>query len=630
MPEHTLVPQPSKPDRISTTANRAFGRPHAVVLAILLGLLILCAVFSWSTRDAMSNLPFLRHQIRAKTQKTIIDLRPWQTAQSLAPLAVTAEEKEFSRNAEHLADHEVDQAFATALRQAMVQRPILSPEALRLQQRVADLQQVIKDEQKTIRQLTPLVKPNTIHTVAAKPDKPTSANSDESADTDSDDLAMAKAQLDLDMDQLADAQQDFARSSGDQRARIQQELSAREATMQQYDAQNRDMGQVAVISAKRFSTLAARISAWFAQRSRYQLIQQAMQASQQDANALTAERQACEAQNDAAGTPPTDTASKLAALRAKSAQQQLLSIYADRILTEQQLATVYQKWSAQVLLQHRTVLHLIMQSLALIVMIMIFMLLASVLVRRLLSRPTLDPRSAQTLSRIIQIALQFAGVLWILIIVFGVPQQMPTILGFATAGLTVALQQFILAFIGWFILMGRNGIRVGDAVEINGVGGEVLEVNLFRTTLLETGNWTDNGHPTGRCVTFVNNFAVTGQYFNFSTSGQWMWDEVSVNVPTSEDSYLLIERIHQTVLKQTERDAAIAEREWKTGTHRHGLKQYSASPTVNLRPAGSGTDILVRYVTRAPERFEVRNRIYQSILDVLHASGQTPTAPPAQ
>src|SRR5205814_1267265 len=83
-----------------------------------------------------------------------------------------------------------------------------------------------------------------------------------------------------------------------------------------------------------------------------------------------------------------------------------------------------------------------------------------------------------------------------------------------------------VGFIGWFVLMGRNGIRLGDWVEINGVTGEVIELGMFHTVLLETGNWTDSGHPTGRRVTFTNGFAIEGHYFNFSTSGQWLWDEI--------------------------------------------------------------------------------------------------------
>jgi small-conductance mechanosensitive channel len=199
-----------------------------------------------------------------------------------------------------------------------------------------------------------------------------------------------------------------------------------------------------------------------------------------------------------------------------------------------------------------------------------------------------------------------------------VPNQVPTILGLGAAGLTVVFQDFILAFFGWFVLMGRNGIRVGDWVEINGVGGEVVEVGLFRTALLETGNWTDKGHPTGRRVTFINNFAVTGQFFNFSTAGQWMWDEISLNVPAGEGTYKTIEAIHKVVLEQTAEDAKLAEAEWKGSARAEGLGQFSATPSVDMRPATSGIDILVRYVTRAGDRFEMRNKLYGTVIELLH------------
>src|SRR5256884_4508231 len=141
----------------------------------------------------------------------------------------------------------------------------------------------------------------------------------------------------------------------------------------------------------------------------------------------------------------------------------------------------------------------------------------------------------KTLRVVIRFAIQAVGVLLILFVLFGIPSQMPTILGLAGAGLTVAMKDFIVAFFGWFILMGRNGIRVGDWVEINGVGGEVVEIGLLRTVLLETGNWTDSGHPTGRKVAFVNSYAVEDHYFNFSTSGQWLWDEIRLLIPAGQN-----------------------------------------------------------------------------------------------
>ena len=89
-------------------------------------MLVVCLAFSWTTRDAMAHLPFLKGQkaqpgAGAPSQTTIVDLHPWQIAQALAPLAVSKEEEEFAHEAERLADHEVNQAFAASLRQASEQ-----------------------------------------------------------------------------------------------------------------------------------------------------------------------------------------------------------------------------------------------------------------------------------------------------------------------------------------------------------------------------------------------------------------------------------------------------------------------------------------------------------------------------
>jgi small-conductance mechanosensitive channel len=239
----------------------------------------------------------------------------------------------------------------------------------------------------------------------------------------------------------------------------------------------------------------------------------------------------------------------------------------------------------------------------------------------------MDRRRLHTLRTISTLGIQIVTLGLVLLVIFGAPSQVPTILGLGAAGLTVVFQDFILAFFGWFILMGKNGIRVGDWVEINGVGGEVVEIGLFRTALLETGNWTDKGHPTGRRVTFINNFAITGQYFNFSTTGQWMWDEITVNIPPSVDSGKTIEAIHNTVLKETEKDAGLAEREWQSSPHQNGLSQFKATPSVDMRPASSGVDIVVRYVTRAGDRFDMRNRLYQSVIDLLNKPEEKAAAP---
>jgi small-conductance mechanosensitive channel len=219
--------------------------------------------------------------------------------------------------------------------------------------------------------------------------------------------------------------------------------------------------------------------------------------------------------------------------------------------------------------------------------------------------------------------VQSIGVLLILFVVIGMPAQMPTILGLAGAGLTVAMKDFIVAFFGWFVLMGRNGIRVGDWVEINGVVGEVVEINLWHTVLLETGNWTDTGHPTGRKVAFMNSFAIEGHYFNFSTSGQWLWDEVELLVAPSENPYPIIDKIQKMVVKDTEQNAHDAEQEWQKAAGKYRMQSVSAAPAINLRPTAAGIEVHVRYITRASERFATRTRLYQRLVDLLHSRSET-------
>jgi small-conductance mechanosensitive channel len=596
-----------------------------LAIAVPAAIFLLCLAATWWTQSAMTHMPFLHSKGDPAGTNSLVDQRPWQTIASLVPLAVSAEEQSFAHEAERLADHEVDQSFALALRQAALQTRTLTGDTLALQQKVTQLQTLVKEDQAKVDSLTAALKqPN-------------------GAIAGSDDLDVAKAQLQLDSDELSDATEQFARASGDKRSQIQQELTARQAAMKKYEeSQSNSGGQIAVLSSKRYATFYGRAAAWFDQRSRMTLLRQAKAQTDSDIATLTAKHNdfekraaaAAAAINSAAapmtGQPgqsdpsaPSDSVkSRVARMAQAHSLSQMHSIVEDQLQTQQQLSAVYSKWLAQVQLQHGIVTHLTLQSLSTIAFLVLLGVLLATAARKLLERSGMDRRRLHTLRTIVILGIQFVTLIMILLVVFGAPSQVPTILGLATAGLTVVFQDFILAFFGWFILMGKNGIRVGDWVEINGVGGEVLEIGLFRTSLLETGNWTAKGHPTGRRVTFINNFAVTGQYFNFSTTGQWMWDEISVNIPATADSYKIIEAIHKKVLEQTAKDASLAEREWQN-TGQNGLSQFKATPSVDMRPAASGIDIVVRYVIRAGDRFETRNHLYQSVIDLLHKPDAT-------
>ena len=585
------------------------NRARMVIVLIMLIVLAVTLAGAFLTRGVMAYLPFLQARkgswTGAYVPPGVVDQRPWQTAATLAALAQSAEERKLAREAERLADHEVDQAFSQSLRQASLEKPNLSGKALALQQRVVDLQETIKNDQARIVSLS-----------VGAGTRPASAVSNGS------DLEIAKAQLGLDQNELTDSIEDLARESGDQRVKLQQELAARQAAMQQYrDSASKDDGQTAVASAEQYTTFAQQLSTWRSLRNRKQLIAQAEQLARADVAALTADQ--ARLKTEAAGlgdkTVGESSSKRIDRLRQISAQKNIQSTLNDRLGAQQQLAALYGRWGEQVEIQRKIVVHLILRSLAWIAAICMLVILAGWALQLALEKMVRDPRQKQTLKTVLNLGTQLVGLLLILLTIFGVPRQMPTILGLATAGLTVVFQDFILAFCGWFVLMGPNGVRVRDWVEIDGVGGEVVQLGLFRTWLLETGNWTANGHPTGRRVSFLNGYAIRGKYFNFSTVGQWMWDEIKVSIPPGMSIHPLIKGIYEATVKTTEADAKMAEAEWKRVTHEEGSPQFSAMPSVNLRPAGPGVDIVIRFITRAGVRVETRNHLFAMIVELMQS-----------
>ena len=134
--------------------------------------------------------------------------------------------------------------------------------------------------------------------------------------------------------------------------------------------------------------------------------------------------------------------------------------------------------------------------------------------------------------------------------------------------------------------------------------------------LLETGNWSDAGHPTGRKVVFMNGFAVEGNYFNFSTSGQWMWDEIQFTVPADTDPFVMAETVKQMVAAETQKNAQLATDEWRKVAPGATPEAFPSEPVMSVRPTGSAATLVIRYITRANERHEVRSRIYRAMIEL--------------
>jgi small-conductance mechanosensitive channel len=592
------------------------GKGTKAVLAALLLLLIAAAAgLLWASYWRAPALPDDPATKAEQAAAALVDQRPLQDAQKLAPLATTAEELALVQQALRIADQEVDLAFGSALQNAIKHPAAPTPQIKKLDARIDALQKRIDTEEDLNEKLT----------------KATAAAKGEQQDKLQEQLDLLQAQLELDQDDLASAKQELINAGGDLQSLLQRMKDQHDAsTKDTKDALDRAASTVASSAAETNSlNLVSETREWWKLHSKRKQIEAAQQDVWRLKDELAKNHDTLETQiaNETAKKPgirtstadaQQDTAAAMTTLGQLADDQKLIGQIDRRLQIAKDLDVTYGKWILLVQARERTALREVLLSIVIILIFGVAMLIANSYVGRYFRQLAPERRRLRTISAVAQIAVQAIGVGLILLVVMGLPTQLGTVLAVTGAGCLVVLQDFILGCLGWFALVGKNGIQLGDWVEIEGVSGEVVEIGLLHTVLLETGNLAE-GRPTGRRVSFVNSYAIRGHYFNFSTSGQWLWDELQVFIKSSDDPMPVAQAMQKMVAAETSASARVAEEEWKSVTSSIALQDFSAEPGVSVRPTNTGIEITVRYITRANERHELRTRLYQKVIEMLQS-----------
>jgi small-conductance mechanosensitive channel len=191
-----------------------------------------------------------------------------------------------------------------------------------------------------------------------------------------------------------------------------------------------------------------------------------------------------------------------------------------------------------------------------------------------------------------------------------------TYAGLLTAGIAVALQNVIVAVVGYFFLIGRYGIRVGDRVQISGVTGEVVDIGLVRMQVMELGGSAADT-PTGRVVAISNSvvFQPTAGIFRQIPGTDFLWHEVSLTFAPDSDFKAVRERLLQAVdgvladyREELERQNRAMERNLL------GVPQGGLKPSAHLRLTPSGLEAMVRFPVDLHHAGEIDERITRELL----------------
>jgi len=247
--------------------------------------------------------------------------------------------------------------------------------------------------------------------------------------------------------------------------------------------------------------------------------------------------------------------------------------------------------------------------------------------RRLVMRYTHEPR------RRYQLLLLRKLTLWTLVVaIVGLTfvtelSSFATFAGLLTAGVAVAMQSVLVSIVGYFFLIGKYGIRVGDRVQIGAVSGEVIDLGLVRMHLMEMNSQGPLG-ATGRVVAFANSivFQASGGLFKQIPGVNFVWHETTLDLPAGADYAALKDRLkavvsevikefHDEIVHQTQQI------EKTTASSSVG----SPLPQVQLHFSASGVTALVRYPVQLQHEAEIDERVSKELMKVI-ASGAAGTA----
>jgi small-conductance mechanosensitive channel len=194
-----------------------------------------------------------------------------------------------------------------------------------------------------------------------------------------------------------------------------------------------------------------------------------------------------------------------------------------------------------------------------------------------------------------------------------------TFLGLLSAGIAIGLSDVLKNMAGWAYILSRRPMGVGDRVEVGGTKGDVIDIRLFRFTLMEVGSWVDADQSTGRLVHIPNGILFTQQLANYTEGFSHIWEDLPVLI-TFESDYARAEEIIRRILSDQCPDVeATAGKKIRETARQYRIRIGALTPTVYLSVKDSGVLLTARYLTEAQSRRGTAQDVWRAILDAFRA-----------
>ncbi|MFC2088722.1 mechanosensitive ion channel family protein [Calditrichota bacterium] len=206
------------------------------------------------------------------------------------------------------------------------------------------------------------------------------------------------------------------------------------------------------------------------------------------------------------------------------------------------------------------------------------------------------------------------GVLLVGRIWFAGIQSLATYLGLVTAGLAIALQDIVKSFAGWGFILWRRPFSIGDRIQIGNYAGDVIDIRIFKFTMMEIGNWVDADQSTGRLIHLPNSLILTDAIANYGQGFKFIWNEIPVLL-TFESNWQKGKEILQEIATQHAAHLSRSvEKEIKESSKRFMIFYKTLTPIVFTSVQDCGVLLTIRYLIDPRKRRTSVQAIWEDIL----------------
>lgn len=193
-------------------------------------------------------------------------------------------------------------------------------------------------------------------------------------------------------------------------------------------------------------------------------------------------------------------------------------------------------------------------------------------------------------------------------------------LGVAGAGIAFALQEVIASFAGWLAIMFGGFYNSGDRVQLGGIKGDVMDIGVLRTTIMETGQWVDGDLYNGRIVLIANSYVFKEPVFNYSGDFPFLWDEIKIPIQYGSN-YELAQEIILNAGIEVAGDLTVTSKEkWKSLQYKYRLEDAQTEPMISLVANDNWAEYTLRYVVDYKKRRKTKTTLFTKILTKIEST----------